>query len=80
MHIYKLIFVGRVYNHIKPASLVSSGCDYMLFKVGLHGSVCAAMNVHICTYESVSVIPVMGRWVGMLCHYRAMDGNGLLII
>ena len=23
----------RVYNHIKPASLVQSGCDYMLFKV-----------------------------------------------
>ena len=27
---------GRVYNHIKPASQVPVGCDYMLFKVNIY--------------------------------------------
>ena len=26
-------YLFRVYNHIKPPSVITSGCDYMLFKV-----------------------------------------------
>ena len=31
----RITLFHRVYNHIKPASLVNPGCDYMLFKVSV---------------------------------------------
>ena len=31
--LYKMCFYRSVYNHIKPPSQVTNGCDYMIFKV-----------------------------------------------
>ena len=46
----------RVYNHIKPASQVPPGCDYMLFKVSVWSHMHSIPHEFICVYDNVEYI------------------------